>query len=110
MKTILIALLLATNYSHAATTHALTNEELKAVNWIMDCPKELSEMSAHWYRIQSAKFQKSKKVQTMTFNFAAPAGFGLWMPIATVSVSRVTMENPPADHPGYNIKCNLKEK
>jgi hypothetical protein len=93
----------------ASEKKEMSREEVLAVNFLLQCPKEVAQLSKPGNWIQSgAIFSDRTVLEGRSYNFIKG---GTWArpaePVATLVVSRVRRPNPPADARNFTIKCEV---
>ncbi len=108
-KTIFSLVLIATmSSSFASTLRNLNQTELNAINLLVACPAELTEVLKEGEWVGSGKYWDSRNQNKgMNFVFAKRDGFVGTEYVKTLKVSMLKVNNPAADAPGFEYKCEL---
>lgn len=110
LSVILVSVGFSTN-AFASKQKPMTKTELDAVNFLLQCPKEVYELSKDGNRIQTGgTFNDRTVTDGRNYNFYRRNGWTTTEYVSTLTVSRVRRLHGPADAPTYTVSCTISDQ
>lgn len=107
---LVLASLILSSVSYSSTMRNLTNDEVNTLNWILQCPNEIAKVTQHGEWIGSGTFFSDRAGTGVSYRFFRQTGFTTSEYVTTLHVSRILIQNPPADARGFRVECEIKKE
>lgn len=107
---LILASLVLSSVSYASSMRDLTNDEVTTLNWLLQCPKEIAEVTQQGEWIGSGKFFSDRAGSRFSYRFFRQNGFTTSEYVTTLHVSRIRIQNPPVDAPGFRVECEIQKE
>ena len=94
---------------YATFIRNLSETELEASNWIIQCPKELVQMTDQGGIISTGEFISDMGASTYSYKFYRQRSFESSEYLGSLVITRKYLFNPPQDGPAYRVICEVKQ-
>ncbi|MCC7405660.1 MAG: hypothetical protein IT288_14775 [Bdellovibrionales bacterium] len=92
----------------ASAMRDLEQDEIDSVNWILQCPKELGQITKKAQFVSTGRFFSDRMGTQISYNFFRRKGFIGSEYVSTLKVARMRRPDPvPADAPSFTVVCQL---
>jgi hypothetical protein len=92
----------------ASAMRDLAQDEIDTVNWILQCPKELSQITKKAQWVGAGRFFSDRMGTQISYSFFRRKGWTGREYVATLKVARMRRPEPiPADAPSFTVVCEL---
>ena len=109
-KGLLLAALFLSSVSNASSMRDLTGTEISNLNWLLQCPNEIAELTKNSEKIESGVFFSDRNGSKYSYKFFRRIGFSKTEYAATLNISRIRRINPPTDAPSYTVECEITKE
>lgn len=107
-STLIAMTTLAVQPAEASAFRKLTHQEITSVNWILQCPTELADITRDGKWVGDGTFSSGRKMGTqMSYRFFRQVGFTRSEYVGTLNVRRVPLRVPRMDAPNYRVECSI---
>ncbi len=108
---IILSLVLGSTVVFASKPKPLGEVEIDAVNFLLQCPDEVNELSKNGHRIQDGSRFSDKTVSDgRSYNFYRKIRWTSTEYVSTLTVTRVRRPDGPTDAPPYRVTCEITDK